>query len=41
VLSFQNELTINFSSVVESTELERLFFTKLVDDGIPVSVKEI
>ncbi|RLC47819.1 MAG: hypothetical protein DRI23_10975 [Candidatus Cloacimonadota bacterium] len=41
VLSFQNELTINFSSVVESTELERLFFTKLVEDGISVSVKEI
>jgi Alcohol acetyltransferase len=41
VLSFQNELTINFSSVIESTELERLFFTKLVEDGIPVSVKEI
>jgi Alcohol acetyltransferase len=41
VLSFGNELTINFSSVIEERELERLFFTKLIADGIPVLVKEI
>lgn len=41
LLSFGKELTINFSSVVESRELERLFFTKLVEIGIPVSVKEV
>ncbi|MDO9577079.1 MAG: hypothetical protein Q7J16_04270 [Candidatus Cloacimonadales bacterium] len=41
VLSFGNELLINFCSVVESRELERLFFTKLVESGIPVSVREV
>lgn len=41
VLSFGNDLIINFSSVIESRELERLFFTKLVENGISVSVKEV
>jgi hypothetical protein len=41
VLSYGNDLIINFSSVVECRELERLFFTKLVENGIPVSVKEV
>ena len=41
VLSYENDLTINFSSVIESRELERLFFTKLIEDGISVSVREV
>lgn len=41
VLSYGDDLKINFSSVVECRELERLFFTKLVENGIPVSVKEV
>jgi len=41
MLSYQDELSINISSVIESRELERLFFTKLVEDGISVTVKEI
>jgi hypothetical protein len=41
MLSYQDEMSINISSVIESRELERLFFTKLVEDGISVAVKEI
>lgn len=40
VLSFRNDLCINFGSVIESRELERHFFTHLAREGIPVSVVE-
>ena len=40
VLSFRNDLFINFGSVIESRELERHFFTHLAREGIPVSVVE-
>ncbi len=40
VLSWQEVLCINISSVIEDRELERLFFTKLIEDGIAVHVKE-
>jgi hypothetical protein len=41
VLSYGNDLIVNFCSVIDQTDLERVFFTKLVDLDIPVSVKEI
>ena len=40
VLSYGNDLVINFCSVIDSVELERLFFTKLVDSGFSVRVWE-
>ena len=40
VVSWQKALRINISSVIEDRELERLFFTKLTDDGISVHIKE-
>lgn len=40
VLSFRNDLYINFGSVIESRELERRFFTFLAKEGIPVNVVE-
>jgi hypothetical protein len=40
VISWQEELLINISSVIEERELERLFFTKLTEDGIAVHIKE-
>jgi len=40
MLSFSENMIIRFNSVIESTEAEKLFFTKLVEMGIHVRVKE-
>jgi hypothetical protein len=40
VFSFGDDLFIAFGSVIESRELERLFFTHLVGAGIPVTLVE-
>jgi hypothetical protein len=40
IQSYMNELSINFGSVIESRETERLFFSHLVGEGVPVSVSE-
>lgn len=40
LLSWQEILRINISSVIKDRELERLFFTKLTEDGIEVKIKE-
>ncbi|MBC8384571.1 MAG: hypothetical protein H8E57_03520 [Candidatus Cloacimonetes bacterium] len=40
IISYQNDLHITFCSFIENRELERLFFTKLVEAGISVSVME-
>ncbi|MDO5336908.1 MAG: alcohol acetyltransferase [Eubacteriales bacterium] len=39
VASYQNILTINFASSIIETDVERLFFRKLVSDGIPVKIE--
>lgn len=39
VISWQNTLTVNFTSCIKETDVERLFFTKLVKDGIPVKIE--
>ncbi len=39
IVSYQNKLTINFTSSIKETDVERLFFTKLVRDGIPVKIE--
>lgn len=38
-LSYGNILTINFASTVRETDVERRFFTRLVQDGIPVKIE--
>ncbi|HDQ46133.1 MAG TPA: hypothetical protein ENN17_11670 [bacterium] len=40
VIGYQNDIHINFCSLVESRNLERLFFTHLVEYGISVHIKE-
>jgi hypothetical protein len=40
VIGFKNELSVTISSVVESRELERLYFTMIAGQGIPVTVSE-
>ena len=40
VLSFRDDLSVSFGSVVESRELERLFFTHLARAGMRVRVVE-
>jgi hypothetical protein len=40
VLSFGEDLSINFGSVIESRELERLFFTHMARAGVRVSLAE-
>jgi hypothetical protein len=40
VLSFAGQLRVSLTSVVESREFERLFFTHLSQRGVPVSLKE-
>lgn len=39
IVSYQNILTINFASSIKETDVERLFFRKLVKDGIPVKIE--
>jgi hypothetical protein len=41
LISCRNDLTINICSLIESTKLERLFFTKLVQNGVDVTIKEV
>lgn len=39
IISYQNTLTINFASCIAETDVERFFFRKLVEDGIPVKIE--
>ncbi len=39
IISFQDTLTVNFGSCIRESEIERLFFCKLVEDGIPVTIE--
>ena len=39
VVSFEDILTINFTSCIRETDVERLFFRKLVEDGIHVTIE--
>lgn len=39
IISFQDTLTVNFASSIQETDVERYFFTKLVEDGIPVTIE--
>lgn len=39
IISYQNTLTINFASSIVETDVERIFFCKLVQDGIPVKIE--
>lgn len=39
IASFNNILTINFASSIKETDVERFFFQKLVEDGIPVTIE--
>lgn len=39
IVSFENILTINFASSIKEADVERLFFCKLVKDGIHVKIE--
>lgn len=39
IISFDDTLTINFASSIVETDVERYFFTKLVQDGIHVKIE--
>ncbi len=39
VISFGDTLTVNFASSIVETDVERYFFRKLVQDGIPVRIE--
>ena len=39
IASFDDILTINFASSIAETDVERLFFCKLVQDGIHVKIE--
>ena len=39
IASFNDILTINFASSIKETDVERFFFQKLVEDGIPVTIE--
>lgn len=39
IVSYQNILTINFTSSIKETDVERYFFCKLIQDGIPVKIE--
>lgn len=38
IITFEDTLTINFASSIIEADVERLFFRKLVQDGIPVKI---
>ncbi len=40
VLSFKGDLIVSFTSVIESRELEQIFFSHLTGQGIPVTIEE-
>lgn len=40
VVTYQNDLYITFCSLIESRKLEKLFFTRLVENGVSIHVKE-
>jgi len=40
IISYQNDLNITFCGCIENRDLERLFFTKIINTGIPVKVTE-
>ena len=39
ILSYKNQLVINFANSIKETDVERLFFRKLVQDGIHVMIE--
>ncbi len=39
IISYQNILTINFTSSIKETDVEQYFFCKLVQDGVPVKIE--
>lgn len=39
IISYQNNLTVNFTSSIKETDIERYFFRKLVQDQIPVKIE--
>ncbi|MDR0948909.1 MAG: alcohol acetyltransferase [Lachnospiraceae bacterium] len=39
IISYGDILTINFASSIKEADVERYFFTKLVQDGIPVRIE--
>ena len=39
IISFEDTLTINFASSIVEADVERYFFRKLVEDGIPVKIE--
>lgn len=39
IVSYQNILTINFASSIKEADVERYFFRKLIQDGIPVKIE--
>ena len=39
IISYQNLLTVNFTSSIKETDVERYFFRKLVQDGVPVKIE--
>lgn len=39
IVSFQDTLTINFGSCIHESDVERFFFSKLVEDGIAVTIE--
>ena len=39
IASFEDILTINFASSIKETDVDRLFFRKLIQDGIHVKIE--
>ena len=39
IISFKDVLTINFTSCIKETDVEKFFFEKLVEDGIKVTIE--
>ena len=39
IVSYENTLTINFASSIVEADVERIFFRKLISDGIHVKIE--
>lgn len=39
IISYRNILTVNFTSSIKETDIERYFFRKLVQNGVPVKIE--
>lgn len=39
IITYENEMTVTFASAIKESDVERVFFRKLIKDGVPVKIE--